>query len=213
MDELPDGLRERQEELVPRGEDHLLGEAGREEEPVGEAADLVVHLELRRLGRPERAGDLEAVVEARGAAHLHVEPRDRHAPAGRERLGGGEAGGAAEAVAGELAVEDVVAVPDDAVGVDLREADVELDAEGAGRRVAHGAVKTTAIWFPPAPREFTRTAPSDGSSRRARAVRAELAGFVDVWPFRNSPADPLGLTQRPGHSPLPESCRPFAPRR
>jgi hypothetical protein len=53
-----------------------------------------------------------------------------HPVAAGERLGWREACGRTEGVARDLAVEDVVAVPDDAIGVDLREPHVELDRKG-----------------------------------------------------------------------------------
>ena len=96
----------------------------------------------------------------------------------RERVGRREAERRAERVARDLEVLDVVPVPDDAVGVDLGEADLERDRK---RAVAHGAVSTAARKLPPAPNAFTSTAPRPGARRSASAASASwtapIAGF------------------------------------
>src|ERR1019366_846486 len=169
---------ERQQQLARRVQDHLLRCACREKRPLGQAAILVSHRELRGLGRREDGGNPQPVVQLRRPFEIHLDLRDRHLVAVRESVGGGEPERRAERVARHLEVQHVVAVPDDAVRVHFGEAHLEGGRERAHR---HGVVRTAVRTFPPAPKASSRIAPTPGFARSSAAARASwiapMAGF------------------------------------
>src|SRR5262249_42504124 len=131
-----------------------------------------------------------------------------HAVPELERAGRRESVPRGQRLARLLEVEGIVAVPDDAVRVALREADRDLDGEADERRMirtrpAHGATAPSAASstahrkLPPAPKEFTSArrgspdaakGPSGSSSARLAATScpapaaavSPIAGFTRI---------------------------------